>query len=89
MRIGINTGPVLLGAVGTTGEYTAMGDTVNVASRLEHAAPVGGILISHDTYRHVQRHVRRAAAGPDPVKGKSRADPGLRRATAQARARSA
>jgi len=54
VRIGINTGPVLLGAVGTTGEYTAMGDTVNVASRLEHAAPVGGILISHDSYRHVR-----------------------------------
>ena len=63
MRIGINTGPVLLGTVGTTGEYTAMGDTVNVASRLEHAAPLGGILISHDTYRHVQRHVRGAGAG--------------------------
>jgi predicted ATPase/class 3 adenylate cyclase len=54
MRIGINTGVALLGAVGTTGEYTAMGDTVNLASRLEHAAPVGGILISHDTYRHVR-----------------------------------
>ena len=31
-----------------------MGDTVNVASRLEHAAPRGGVLISHDTYRHVR-----------------------------------
>ena len=54
MRIGINTGPVLLGEVGTTGEFTAIGDTVNVASRLEHVAPVGSILISHDTYRHVR-----------------------------------
>ena len=46
LRIGINTGPALLGTVGTIGEYTAIGDTVNLASRLEHAAPVGGILIS-------------------------------------------
>ena len=54
MRVGVNTGAVLLGQVGTTGEFTAMGDAVNLASRLEGAAPVGGILISHDTYRHVR-----------------------------------
>ena len=54
MRIGINTGPVLLGGVATTSEFTAIGDAVNVASRLEHAAPVDGVLISHDTYRHVR-----------------------------------
>ncbi len=33
LRIGINTGPALLGTVGTIGEYTAIGDTVNLASR--------------------------------------------------------
>lgn len=54
MRIGINTGPVIFGAAGTTGELTALGDAVNLASRLEHAAPVSGILISHDTYRYVR-----------------------------------
>ncbi|MCP4544087.1 MAG: tetratricopeptide repeat protein [Chloroflexi bacterium] len=53
MRVGLNTGPVLLGEV-STGEFTAMGDTVNLASRMEHAAPVGGILITHDTYQHVR-----------------------------------
>ncbi len=70
MRIGINTGPVLLGEVGTTGEFTAMGDTVNVASRLEHAAPIGGVLISHATYRHIQGVFDVKAQNPIFVKGK-------------------
>jgi serine/threonine protein kinase/tetratricopeptide (TPR) repeat protein len=52
MRIGVNTGAVLLSAVG--GGATATGATVNAAQRLAEAAPVGGVLISHDTYRHVR-----------------------------------
>ena len=47
-------GPVVLGEVATTSEFTAMGDTVNVAARLEHMAPANGVLIAHDTYRHVR-----------------------------------
>ncbi|HYN86096.1 MAG TPA: tetratricopeptide repeat protein, partial [Pyrinomonadaceae bacterium] len=54
MRIGVNTGAVLLTADGARGELTATGAAVNVAHRLEQAAPVGAILISHDTYRHVR-----------------------------------
>jgi len=54
IRVGINTGLVLLGEVGTQGEYTAIGDAVNLARRLQEMASVGGILISHDTYRHVR-----------------------------------
>jgi class 3 adenylate cyclase/tetratricopeptide (TPR) repeat protein len=71
MRIGVNTGPVLLGQVGTTGEFTAMGDAVNLASRLEHAAPAGGVLISHDTYRHVRGVFDVAVREPIFVKGKA------------------
>lgn len=71
LRIGINTGPVVLGSVGTTGELTAMGDAVNLASRLEHAAPVGHVLVSHDTYRHVRGIFDVVAQEPFIVKGKT------------------
>ncbi|MGB7922439.1 MAG: tetratricopeptide repeat protein [Pyrinomonadaceae bacterium] len=71
MRIGINTGPVILGTVGSTNEFTALGDTTNLASRLEHAAPIGGILIAHDTYRQVRGAFEVQPLDPINVKGKS------------------
>jgi class 3 adenylate cyclase/tetratricopeptide (TPR) repeat protein len=70
IRIGIHTGPVLMGAVGTTGEYTAMGDAVNLTSRLQQAAPVGGVLASHATYRHVRGIFNVMPMEPIVVKGK-------------------
>jgi serine/threonine protein kinase/tetratricopeptide (TPR) repeat protein len=54
MRIGINTGPVLLSAAGGKDKLTASGPAVNLTSRLQQSAPAGGILISHDTYNHVR-----------------------------------
>ncbi len=71
MRIGINTGSVLFGAVGSTGEITAMGDTVNIASRLEGAAPVGGILIAEETWQQV---TGRFDAKPLSIRVKGRDD---------------
>ena len=71
LRIGINTGPALLGTVGTVGEYTAIGDAVNLASRLQQAAPTGGILISHNTYQHVRGVFEVTVLDPIAVKGKS------------------
>ena len=71
LRIGINTGPALLGTVGTIGEYTAIGDTVNLANRVQSAAPLDGILISHNTYQHVRGIFDVTVLEPITVKGKS------------------
>ncbi len=69
MCIGISTGPVVLGTLSTTGEYTAIGPTVNLAYRLEGVAPVGGILISQDTFQHVRGLFHSYALPPLNLKG--------------------
>lgn len=71
MRIGLNTGAVLLGVIGTRGEITAMGDTVNLAARLEQVCQPGSILISHDTYRHVRGVFDVEPQLPLEIRGKS------------------
>jgi tetratricopeptide (TPR) repeat protein len=71
MRIGVHTGYALLGQVATTNEFTAMGDAVNLASRLEHAAPPDGVLISEDTHRHVHGVFETERQPLLDVKGKS------------------
>lgn len=72
IRIGVNTGAVILGLVGMTGEFTAIGDTVNTASRLEHAAPLGNILISQSTFLHVRGLFELREREPISIKGKSK-----------------
>lgn len=71
MRVGINTGLVLVGELAENAQFTIIGDTVNTASRLEHAAPVDGVLITHDTYRHVTGVFEVQPVEPLALKGKS------------------
>ncbi len=56
MRIGIHLGPVMFGKVGSSLQYTAVGDTITITNLLEQAAPVGGILISDTVYAQIHQN---------------------------------
>ena len=73
LRIGINTGEVLAGAVGAVGtqSYTVMGDTVNLASRLEHECPVGSVLVGERTWRAAAHAFEFRALPLLDIRGKS------------------
>ena len=72
LHIGINSGTVIAGNVGNDlrMDYTVMGDTVNVASRLEGAATRGQIFVSHSAYRLSAGAFRFRQLEPIQVKGK-------------------
>jgi adenylate cyclase len=71
--IGINTGNVITGSIGSTRalQYTAIGDAMNVASRLVNVASSGEIIVSENTYRHLVGRVEATALPPVKVKGKA------------------
>ncbi|MCV2354336.1 AAA family ATPase [Paucibacter sp. B2R-40] len=72
VRVGINTGPVLLGG-GVDAEGSIRGSAVNIAARMEQTAPPGGLRISHDTYRHVRGLFKVSEEAPLQIKGSSEA----------------
>jgi hypothetical protein len=73
MRIGINTGPMIVGEVnsGESTGITAVGDTVNLASRLQALAPPGGIALSEATLGLLQGLVNTRSAGKHTIRGKT------------------
>ena len=72
VRVGIHTGPVVVGTVGNDFkmDYTAIGDTTNLAARMQSLAQPGTILVSEATHRRVRGFFQLRAAGNFEVKGK-------------------
>ncbi len=70
MRIGINTGEVLVGALRAGGTYTAMGDVVNTASRLQAEAPPGRVLVGPATHALSDGPIRYASFGEITPRGR-------------------
>jgi class 3 adenylate cyclase len=76
-RTGVNTGEVVAGDT-STGQRLATGDTVNVAARLEQAAPDGEILLGDSTFRLTRDAARVEPVEPLELKGKSGRVPAYR-----------
>lgn len=71
--VGVNCGPAVVGNIGCDFrmDYTAIGDTVNTAARLESNAGAGQILISEQVYEALKDRICANSIGAIPLKGKS------------------
>ncbi len=72
VRIGLNTGPVVVGSIGNNlrMDYTAVGDTTNLAARMESLASPGTILVSENSYQKVKEYFEFEPVGELEVKGR-------------------
>jgi class 3 adenylate cyclase/tetratricopeptide (TPR) repeat protein len=72
-RVGLNTGPVVVGKISDNldMDYTALGDAVNLAARMEQLAEPGTVQLSENTYRAVQGYFECEPLGALTVKGKA------------------
>lgn len=75
IRVGVNTGEVISGSIGadTRMDYTVVGDTVNVASRLESNGKPGGVLLSDSAFKHIKDDIE--AQELEPLHVKNRVEP--------------
>ena len=74
VRMGLNTGSVVVGRIGDNlrMDYTAVGDTTNIAARLQQRAEPGGICVSEAVRAEGQGHFEFSALGPQQLKGIAR-----------------
>src|SRR5438477_444484 len=73
VRVGVNSGPAAVGTVGRAApQAVALGDTTNVAARLEGAAEPGTVLVGDGTARLLERRFLLEERGPLSVKGRAR-----------------
>lgn len=74
LRIGLNSGTVVVGAIGDDlrMDYTAVGDTTNLAARMESMAAAGTILVSENTFKLARDFFEFESLGKVAVKGKAK-----------------
>ena len=76
MRIGLNTGPVVVGRIGDDlrMDYTAVGDTTTLAARLQQLARPGSVVVSEATHRAITGYFETLDLGEGAIKGRAPAN---------------
>ncbi len=74
MRIGLNTGKVVVGTIGDDlrMDYTALGDTTNIAFLLQQMAEPGQVVVSESVYRHIKGHIDCVWLGEETLKNRKK-----------------